>query len=97
MSQQDNKIMTEDREIAGPPDALMRWRRGENAFLFERASGQTLRLDVLADGLARVRLAPAGAFAESLTERWGFVRADWPPVAASVAEDAEAIRISTAA
>jgi alpha-glucosidase (family GH31 glycosyl hydrolase) len=92
-----NQGTNEPSAAPGAPAALTGWRRDGNIFDFEHASGQTLRLDVLADGLTCVRMAPAGAFAESLTERWGFVRADWPPTDVAVAEDAQALYLRTAA
>ncbi len=95
MSQQDNEITNESREAPEALGAWVSWRRAENAFDFGSASGQTLRLDVLAPDLLRVRMAPGGAFAESLAVRWGFVRDDWTPTAVSVVEDAQAIHIST--
>jgi alpha-glucosidase (family GH31 glycosyl hydrolase) len=97
MSPQKNEITNESNAAPNTLAALTGWRRDGNGFDFECASGQTLRLDVLADGLIRVRMAPAGVFAESLGVRYGFVRDDWPPVAHAVTEDADAIRISTVA
>jgi alpha-glucosidase (family GH31 glycosyl hydrolase) len=96
MNQQNNEMITEGRETAAP-GALAGWRQAGNAFTFESTTSQTLRLDVLADGLTRVRLAPAAAFAESLAVRCGFVRDDWSATAVSVTEDAQAIHIRTTA
>jgi len=97
MSPQKNEITNENNAAPATRAALTGWRRDGNVFDFECASGQTLRLDVLADGLIRVRMAPAGAFAESLGVRYGFVRDDWPPTDVAVAEDAQAVYLRTAA
>ena len=95
MSQQDNEITGESRPGQESLGALMSWRQAESVFEFVSASGQILRLDVLAPDLLRVRMAPDGTFAESLAVRWGFVRDDWPPTTVSVVEDAQAICIDT--
>ena len=40
-------------------------------------SGETLQATVCADNIFRIRISPFGEFPETLTERYGIVKADW--------------------
>lgn len=79
--------------------AVVGYRRSESGSTldFDCATGQTVRLDVCTPDMVRVRVAPGGEFAESLTVRWGYVRDDWEPVPVTVEENAGAITLHTAA
>ena len=54
--------------------------RAGSAFDFQSTAGAILRVRFLTPDMVRVRLAPEGQFAESVTERWGYVRDQWDPV-----------------
>ena len=61
------------------------------------AGGTTLNVEVCADGIFHVQISPSGTFTESLMDRYGITRQDWPkagytleqPVGASVFKTAQ--------
>ncbi|MBR5703047.1 MAG: DUF5110 domain-containing protein [Bacteroidales bacterium] len=42
------------------------------------ADGPTVKVEVCADGIFHVQVSPGGAFTESLMNRYGITRTDWP-------------------
>ena len=58
---------------APPPDA--------QSALVEMGQAGTLRVDVLAENLCRVRLGGKDGWTESGLNRYGILKADWPKVA----------------
>src|ERR1019366_1150024 len=59
--------------------------------------GDVLRLEVVTPSIFRVRLAPDGRFEPSSMERYGIVRADWPPADFTTRAENGSTTITTAA
>jgi alpha-glucosidase len=63
---------------------------------FTLKTGDTLRVELLATNIFRVRLSPNGKFEPSLMERYGIVRTDWPACRFTRSDDGDVTRFSTA-
>ncbi|GAA1781830.1 glycoside hydrolase family 31 protein [Luedemannella flava] len=84
--------MSGDRELR--PGPLRRWRHAGRAVLVEY-DGPVLSVTHLADGIARIRLAPTGAFAPR--RPWSATPPDdaFDPVPVTVDADADGVRVSS--
>ena len=60
-------------------------------------TGDVLRVDVIATNILRVRLSADGEFGQSLMERYGIVRTNWPGCEFSTREEAGVKQIRTSA
>ena len=56
-----------------------------------------VRLQVITPAMVRVRVSAHGEFAESLPERWGFVKEKWPAVPVKTDTTKDALWIETSA
>ena len=59
------------------------------------AQRDTLKIEVCAPGIFRVRISPSGEFPQSLMERYGILKTDWETPAVKEHKDADIWTMST--
>lgn len=64
--------------------------------IFKIHQSTTIGVEACADGIYRVRIAPDGAFPESLMERYGLLNTDWAPAGEKVSDKGGVWTLSTA-
>ena len=60
-----------------------------------RTAGHTLRIDMLTEGIARVRKYPGDTPPRSWLIRYGFFRDEWPPVRTDVQQSDDTVTLTT--
>lgn len=68
---------------------------GKQLFDLRLQNGLRMDIEVCTSDIFRIRVTPHSAFSESLMERYGIIKTDWEPVAASQSEDNRFYEIST--
>ena len=70
---------------------------GDNTLIVRQSSGESLRSDVLAENLLRVRKSADGAWTESGMNRYGVLKRDWKEVKFSKSANAVSTDAATLA
>ena len=60
-------------------------------------NGATVRVDVVADSIFRIRVATDGDIREGALNRYGVLRSDWPEVECAIVEERASVRFDTGA